>query len=261
MPQDRLEYDIKEGVLAIVQRSGTSFYWAMRLLPPAKRDAMFAIYAFCREVDDIADGEEALETKRINLQIWRDEIDKLYDGTPNHLITRALAEPLRLYGLAKEDFVAVIDGMETDAIDKLQLQDMAELELYCDRVACAVGRLSNAVFGLAPEKSRQLAKSLGEALQLTNILRDIYEDAERDRIYLPKELLARHGVLDPGIPDPDINEILAHPGLVEVCIELAERARLDFQQAQAIIETCDKTAIRPAIVMMKIYRRLFILLE
>ena len=91
MPQDRLEYDIKEGVLAIVQRSGTSFYWAMRLLPPAKRDAMFAIYAFCREVDDIADGEEALETKRINLQIWRDEIDKLYDGTPNHLITRALA--------------------------------------------------------------------------------------------------------------------------------------------------------------------------
>ncbi len=256
MPLDERTLNPAEKVLSIVQRSGSSFYWAMRLLPAKKRDAMFAIYAFCREVDDIADGGDTPEIKRAKLQQWRVEINNLYDGIPQNLITRALAEPVRTYALSKEDFEAVINGMETDATDQLRLQDMDELVLYCDRVACAVGRLSNAVFGLAPDQSEKLAKSLGEALQLTNILRDIYEDAERDHVYLPKDLLARHG-----IEGTAINDILEHPGLVEVCVELAERARQDFQQAQSIIETCDKGLIRPAIIMMKIYHRLFVLLE
>jgi phytoene synthase len=256
MPLDDRQISPKEAVNLIVQQSGTSFYWAMRLLPPEKRDAMFAIYAFCREVDDIADGEDTPEIKRAKLQRWREEIDNLYDGTPAHLVGRALTAPLATFGLEKEDFSAVIDGMETDAIDQLRLQNMDELVLYCDRVACAVGRLSNRVFGLGPQQSRQLAKSLGEALQLTNILRDIYEDAERDHIYLPKDLLARHG-----IHGTAVNDILEHSGLVEVCAELAERAQQDFSQAQSIIETCDKALIRPAIIMMKIYHRLLKLLD
>lgn len=256
MPLDEKILKPADKVLSIVQRSGTSFYWAMRLLPAKKRDAMFAIYAFCREVDDIADGKDSPEIKLEKLQHWRDEINSLYDGNPQNLITRALVEPIETCALSKEDFEAVINGMETDATNQLRLQDMDELVLYCDRVACAVGRLSNAVFGLAPNESEKLAKYLGEALQLTNILRDIYEDAERDHVYLPKDLLARHG-----IEGTTINDILEHPGIVEVCIELAERARQDFQLAQSIIETCDTRRIRPAIIMMKIYHRLFILLE
>lgn len=256
MPLDDRQLNPDKEVLSIVEKSGSSFYWAMRLLPPQKRSAMFAIYAFCREVDDIADGEDSLETKRAKLQQWREEISNLYAGQPKNIIARSLAVPLKTYSLAKADFDAVIDGMETDASDQLRLPDMDALILYCDQVACAVGRLSNAVFGLAPEKSTQLAKALGEALQLTNILRDIYEDAERERVYLPKDLLARHG-----IQGSTINEILEHPGMVEACTELAERARQNFEQAQSIIESCDKTLIRPAIIMMKIYHRLFILLE
>ncbi len=256
MPLDDEQLAPEKKVLSIVQKSGSSFYWAMRLLPAQKRGAMFAIYAFCREVDDIADGSDGPETKRVKLQHWRNEIDNLFARNPQNLITQALAGPLDAYGLVKEDFEAVIDGMETDAINQLRLQDMDALELYCDRVACAVGRLSNAVFGLERAQSVQLAKSLGEALQLTNILRDIHEDAERDHVYLPKDLLARHGIDDAAVKD-----ILGHPRLTEVCEELAERARQDYQQAQTIIEACDKSLIRPAIIMMKIYHRLFVLLE
>ena len=256
MPESDDQTDPQKEVLSIVQKSGTSFYWAMRLLPTAKRDAMFAIYAFCREVDDIADGNDTPETKRAKLQHWRNEINQLFEGRPNILITQALSGPLKTYGLNKADFDAVIDGMETDAIDHLQLEDMDALILYCDRVACAVGRLSNAVFGLAPEQGSRLAKALGEALQLTNILRDVEEDAERNHIYLPKDLLAQYG-----IDNLAANKILNHQGLMAVCTELADRARQDYQQAQKIIEACDKRLIRPAIIMMKIYHRLFVLLE
>jgi presqualene diphosphate synthase len=256
MPLNEEQLTPEEVVLSIVQRSGTSFYWAMRILPPQKRDAMFAIYAFCREVDDIADGTEKPETKLLKLQIWRDEIEALYNSAPNNLITRALVKPLDVYQLAKEDFIAVIDGMETDATDQLRLQDMSALVLYCDQVACAVGRLSNAVFGLDRGKSVELAKYLGEALQLTNILRDVQEDAERNHVYLPKDLLTKHG-----ISGESVSDILQHPGIEQVCAELAERARQDYLQAHSIIAKCDATLIRPAIIMMKIYHRLFILLE
>jgi len=256
MPLDDEQLAPEEAVLSIVQRSGSSFYWAMRLLPTPKRDAMFAIYAFCREVDDIADGTDMPETKLLKLQNWRDEIEALYTGAPNNLVSRALAKPLETYQLAKEDFIAVIDGMETDATHQLRLEDMDALVLYCDQVACAVGRLSNAVFGLDQNKSIELAKYLGEALQLTNILRDIREDAERNHVYLPKDLLTKHNINSEAVSD-----ILKHPGLAQVCAELAERARQDYQQAQSIIAKCDATLIRPAIIIMKIYHRLFSLLE
>ena len=123
----------------------------MRLLPPHKRDAMFAIYAFCREVDDIADGDATPDAKRRGLNLWRDELHLLHNSQPRHLITNALAGPIKEFGLNPLDFEAVIDGMEMDAVNKLRLSDMAELSLYCDRVACAVGRLSNRVFGIETE--------------------------------------------------------------------------------------------------------------
>ncbi len=243
-------------ITSIVRKSGSSFYWAMRVLPPQKRNAMFAIYAFCREVDDIADGEDDPDTKRAKLKLWRNEISNLYNGNPGNIITNALTGPVAAYGLARADFEAVIDGMEMDAADALRLQDMAELVLYCDRVACAVGRLSNAVFGLSGDQGDDLAKSLGEALQLTNILRDIYEDAERDHVYLPADLLVHHG-----ISGSSVSDIIEHPGVVEVCIELARRAEENYQKASSIIDHCDKKLIQPAIIMMRSYHQLLNLLE
>ena len=176
-------------VEAIVRRAGTSFYWAMRRLPEQKRQAMYAIYAFCREVDDIADGADGEEQKRAVLGLWRGEIERLYADRPRNSIALALQRPVAVFGLKKEDFRAVIDGMEMDAQPSIRIPDMDELTLYCDRVACAVGRLSVRVFGLDDDTGRALAFAQGQALQLTNILRDIDEDARNDRLYVPNDLL------------------------------------------------------------------------
>ena len=236
-------------ITEIVKRSGTSFYWAMRVLPPFKRNAMFAVYAFCREVDDIADGPERPTRKIQELDIWQGEIDRLYDGNPTHLVTQALATPVQTFGFARADFDAVIAGMQMDAVDRLRIADSSELELYCDRVACAVGRLSCAVFGIPSELAQPLAKNLGEALQLTNILRDIHEDALRDHVYLPADLLRRHDC------DPtDAVKLVDQPGLAAVCREIAAIAEARFAAAETIISGCDRNAVRPALVMKAVYR-------
>ena len=156
--------------------SGSSFYAAMRILPKAQREAMFAIYGFCRQVDDIADSTGPREERRAALEAWRSGIDALYQGQPTAQ-TRDLLQPVRQFGLDKDDFLAVIDGMEMDVLADIRAPSWAELDLYCDRVASAVGRLSVRIFGLAPEPGRELAHHLGRALQLTNILRDLDEDA------------------------------------------------------------------------------------
>jgi squalene synthase HpnD len=236
----------------IVRRAKTSFYWAMRRLPAARRNAMFAIYAFCREVDDIADepGEEAEKNRR--LDEWRGEIERLYAGDPQAVISRALASPVARFGLGREDFLRVIDGMKIDARDTLRIADMSELEDYCDRVACAVGRLSNRVFGVDAETGDRVAAALGEALQLTNILRDLAEDAARDRLYLPLSLLRAHG-----IDEEDPAKVLAHSNLPKVCVDIADRARRRFDEAAALLGRCDRAQMRPAVMMMEVYRRIF----
>ncbi len=152
-------------VEAIVRRAGTSFYWAMRRLPAHKRHAMYAIYAFCREVDDIADEGGSEEQKHTELGLWRGEIERLYGDMPRNPIAQALRHPVDSFGLKKEDFRAVIDGMEMDAEANIRIADMDELTLYCDRVACAVGRLSVRVFGLDEELGQRLAYHQGLALQ------------------------------------------------------------------------------------------------
>lgn len=236
----------------LVRRSGTSFYWAMRLLPPEKRRAMYAVYAFCREVDDIADDPGHTEHKRLRLQEWREEIDRLYAGRPSQPVARALAPAIARFDLKRQDFLAVIDGMEMDAADRVRIADFAGLATYCDRVACAVGRLSNCIFGLDPETGRHLAHALGEALQLTNILRDLDEDGARDRLYLPAELLRRHG-----ISSDRPEAVLADPALAAACREIADTTARRFEEATNILEGCDRVAVRPARMMMQVYLRTF----
>jgi presqualene diphosphate synthase len=237
-------------VQAVTARSGTSFFWAMRMLPPARREAMFAIYAFCREVDDIADEPGLLADKREALAEWRSEIDRLYEGLPQWSTTRALLGPVRAFDLLREDFLAVIDGMEMDAAEDLRAPSLAELELYCERVAGAVGQLSVRAFGDRGERARRLGLVEGRALQLTNILRDLAEDAARGRLYLPRELLRKHG-----IATAEPARVLGHPALPAVCEELAAMARASFAEAEALLAGLDRAQMRPAIIMMEVYRR------
>lgn len=245
--------DPVEYARAVVRRSGTSFYWGMRVLESARRDAMFAVYAFCREVDDIADEAGDPADKRFRLGQWRGEVERLFGGEPRYPVAQALVEPVERFGLAKADFRAVIDGMEMDAAERVRIRDMDELNLYVDRVACAVGRLSNRVFGIEPEIGDKLAFALGQALQLTNILRDVVEDAERDRLYLPQDVLAAHGIRE----TDDLAAVLKHPQLHLVCDLLADIAGRRFREGMDLIARCDRKAVRPARMMMEVYRRTY----
>jgi phytoene synthase len=243
--------DDERHVREVTRAAGSSFYWAMRILPPARRQAMFAIYAFCRVVDDIADGDAPEAEKRRQLAEWRDEIGRLYDGMPEHPVARALIGPTRAYGLRREDFLAVIDGMEMDVGAGIRAPAFQDLELYCRRVAGAVGLLSIRAFGTEGPEAEAFAIILGSALQLTNILRDLKEDATIGRLYLPRELLDKYGIQG---NDPDT--VLAHPALPAVCSDLARIARERFDQAEVALARCDRQAVRPAVVMMIHYRRI-----
>ena len=211
-----------------VEAAGTSFYWAMRLLPKHRRNGMYAVYAFCREVDDIADGEQPVERKIAALAAWREEIDDLYAGHPRHLVAQALREPTVRYDLRRRDFLAIIDGMEMDAREDIRAPDLATLDLYCGRVASAVGHLSVHVFGDRSDAAHTVAELLGRALQLTNILRDLAEDASRGRLYLPREVLDRHG-----IRGTEPRAVLRHPALPAACREVAAIAEEHFQKEPA----------------------------
>jgi phytoene synthase len=237
----------------VVRQSGTSFYWAMRFLPLEKRRAMFAVYAFCREVDDIADEPGLIDDKRRALQDWRDEIDRMYAGKATQPLSLALHGPAARFGLRREDFLAVVDGMEMDAAERIRIADLDELRLYCDRVACAVGRLSVRIFGVPEPKGDRLSAALGEALQLTNILRDIKEDAARDRLYLPDDLLRARGIDG----SADAESALRHPAVMEVCEQIATIALRRFDEAASIAGECDRKRVRPAVIMMQVYRRTF----
>jgi phytoene synthase len=244
-----------DAVEAIVRSAGTSFYHGMRVLPPDRRHAMYAIYAFCRIVDDIADEAGTIETKRLALAQWRDHVAGLYEGRTEGPVTRVLAAAVSRFQLRAEDFVAVIDGMQTDAETVVVAPDMATLDLYCDRVASAVGRLSVRAFGDASPAAERVAHALGRALQLTNILRDIKEDAERGRIYLPLEYL-----LDANVPADPV-AILTASGLPEVCARLATLAHGYFQQAWIAMDRCDRVAMKPARLMGATYGAILLALE
>lgn len=234
--------------------SGSSFYAAMRILPRAQRDAMFQIYSFCRQVDDIADSDGPRPERLAALQQWRDDIDALYEGHPPERL-KDYVSSVRNFGLKREDFLAIIDGMEMDVPQDIRAPDMATLDLYCDRVASAVGRLSVRVFGLPEQDGILLAHHLGRALQLTNILRDIDEDAGLGRLYLPRE-----GLLHAGITGDDPVKVIAERALPKVCVPLVERAKSHFEQADAIMKRNSRRVVRAPRIMSKYYRAILELL-
>nr|WP_294577885.1 presqualene diphosphate synthase HpnD [uncultured Rhodopila sp.] len=234
-------------VEGIVRAAGTSFYRGMRVLPADRRLAMYGIYAFCRIVDDIADDEGSLDGKLLALAGWRETIAALYQGRTRDPVTRVLALAIPRFQLRYEDFIAIIDGMQSDAETVIVAPSMAELDLYCDRVASAVGRLSVRAFGDSSAAADRVAFNLGRALQLTNILRDIKEDSERGRIYLPREYLVDAGVT------ADPASIATAPGLPAVCHRLAALAHGYFRDAFAAIDSCDRTAMKPARLMGATY--------
>ena len=227
--------------------SGSSFYAAMRILPQEQREAMFQIYSFCRQVDDIADSNGPREERLAALQQWREDIDALYRGRPPARLKDYTAS-VGKFGLDREDFLAIVDGMEMDVPQDIRAPDLATLDLYCDRVASAVGRLSVKVFGLPREDGILLAHHLGRALQLTNILRDIDEDAAIGRLYLPRE-----GLLQAGITSTDPLSVAADPALPKVCAPLVERARAHFAKADDVMARNSRRAVRAPRVMSKYY--------
>ena len=234
--------------------SGSSFYAAMRILPRDQRDAMFQIYSFCRQVDDIADSDGPRLERLAALQQWRDDVDALYRGRPPARM-KDYVSSVRTFGLKREDFLAIIDGMEMDVPEDIRAPDMATLDLYCDRVASAVGRLSVRVFGLPEDDGKLLAHHLGRALQLTNILRDIDEDAGLGRLYLPRE-----GLLHAGITSDDPAKVITERTLPKVCLPLVERAKSHFEQADAIMKRNSRRVVRAPRIMSKYYRAILELL-
>src|SRR6201998_2417412 len=228
--------------------SGSSFYAAMRILPREQRDAMFQIYSFCRQVDDIADSDGPREVRLAEIQQWRDDIDALYQGRPPARLRDYVAS-MRRFDLKREDFQAIIDGMEMDIPQDIRAPDLATLDLYCDRVASAVGRLSVRVFGLPRDDGILLAHHLGRALQLTNILRDIDEDAAIGRLYLPRE-----GLQAAGITNIEPLRVIAHPALPKVCVPLVTRARTHFDKADEVMARNPRRVVRAPRIMSKYYR-------
>jgi phytoene synthase len=236
--------------------AGSSFYAGMRILPRAEREAMYAIYAFCREVDDIADDQQRERAARAaGLDRWRAGIDALYDGGdagPAAFLAQAAAR----FALDRADFHAVIDGMAMDVARDIRWPAAAELDLYCDRVASAVGRLSVRVFGMEAEAGRALAHHLGRALQLTNILRDIDEDAAIGRVYLPAETIA-----EAGIATTTPREVVDDPRIDQVARSLARQAEAHFAEAKRILAQRPKGHLLAPRLMAAAYARLLAQME
>jgi phytoene synthase len=219
----------------------------MQLLPVQRRMAIRALHAFYREVDDIADGGASRSLKQILLANWRSEIGLLFAGRPQHDVTRPLSEPIDLYGLRCDDFLAIIDGM--DARADIRAPSFAELDRYCERMAVAIGRISVRIFGEASPAGQRVATELGRALQLTDILCDLAGDARLHRLYLPRELLHAHGIFAT-MP----SWVLAQPALPDVCRDLALLAERHYAAAGEAIAACPRPTMRPAAVMLAMYR-------
>jgi len=234
---------------AAARAGGSSFYFAMRIMPKEQRQAMFEIYSFCKLVDDIADGDAPRPERLRELTVWRGKIDALYAGqTPPGL--EGLARARNRFLLRKEDFLAVIEGMEMDSAEDIRAPNLELLNYYCDRVACAVGRLCVRVFGMDEENGKNLANHLGRALQLTNILRDIDEDAAIGRLYLPREALQ-----EAGITSADPQSVAADARLGTVCKFVVARAREHFAKSEEILALFPRRVARVPRIMEKAYEQ------
>ncbi|MEW6647232.1 MAG: presqualene diphosphate synthase HpnD [Pseudomonadota bacterium] len=228
-------------------RSGSSFYYSFLFLPPEQRRAIMALYAFCREVDDVVDecGDAALAQTTLNW--WREEIARLYAGNPQHPVTRALQPAIARFTLAEEHFQEIIDGMAMD-LTQTRYADFKALSLYCYRVASVVGLMAAAIFGYEDRHTQKYAHDLGMAFQLTNILRDVGEDAARGRIYLPQDELARFGV-----SEDDILARRPSDGMRALLHFQATRARGYYDKALAQLPPVDRYRQRSGLIMAAIY--------
>ncbi len=233
---------------AETRASGSSFYMAMRILPRAQREAMFEIYSFCRAVDDIADDGGPRPARAAALAQWRQHIEALTGGKAAPPGLDGLGEAIRTFDLQREDFFAVIDGMEMDVTADIQAPDDQTLDLYCDRVASAVGRLSVCIFGVPHSEGKPLAHHLGRAFQLTNILRDLDEDAEVGRLYLPREALQAAGI---AATEP--RQVLEHPALAKACAPVVAMAKDHFARANQIMARCPRASVRAPRLMSDVY--------
>jgi phytoene synthase len=228
-------------------RSGSSFYYSFRFLPPERRRAITALYAFCREVDDVVDGPLDPGVARAKLAWWRGEIAAAFAGAPQHPVTRALEPVVATFRLPEAHFHAVLDGMTMD-LERARYADFGELERYCHRVAGVVGLMSAEIFGYTNPQTRDYARDLGIAFQLTNIVRDVGEDARRGRIYLPQDELARHGVAEAALLKGE-----STPGFGRLIDEQIARARAWYARALATLPAEDRAAQRPGLIMAAIY--------
>jgi phytoene synthase len=228
--------------------SGSSFYYSFLFLDPVRRQAITALYAFCREVDDVVDECPDPTLAHAKLAWWRTEIAALYQGQPSHPVTQSLATALQGFSLPQEQLLEIIDGMEMDLL-QARYADFKALHLYCYRVASVVGLLAAEIFGYTDRRTLKYAHDLGLAFQLTNIIRDVGEDARRGRIYLPQDELARFGVSEADLLQTRYSE--AFRRLMEFQVE---RAQGMYDQAFALLPTCDRKAQRAGLIMAAIYR-------
>lgn len=228
--------------------SGSSFYYSFLFLPAERRRAITALYAFCREVDDVVDDGTDPQVAATKLLWWRAEVANLFAGAPQHPVTRALLPFVNQYSLSQEKLLEIIDGMEMDLRQSRYL-DWPALETYCYRVAGVVGLLAAGIFGYREERTLEYARKLGIAFQLTNIIRDVGEDARKNRVYLPMEDLRRFGV-----PASDILQAKETPAFGELMRFEAQRARDYYGDAMAALPVADRRTQRPGLVMAAIYR-------
>ena len=230
--------------------SGSSFYYSFLFLPKEKRLAITALYAFCREVDDIADECQDLHVAQTKLAWWHGEIKNLYLNTPQHPVSKALAPAIATYGLSEEHFHEIIDGMEMD-LNFNRYEDFKQLQLYCYRVASVVGILSASIFGYSNRQTLKYAHDLGMAFQLTNIVRDVGEDARRNRIYLPLDELAKAGVSEEDILQG------RESATVKILMEFQiQRAETYYDKALRQLPAEDQKTQKTGLMMAAIYRTL-----
>ena len=231
-------------------RSGTSFYYSFLFLPPERRRAITALYAFCREVDDAVDESSDAQLAATKLAWWRQEVAGLYAGNPRHPVTRALAPHVKSFGLEEGRLQDIISGMEMD-LTQTRYLDWKGLERYCYHVAGVVGLLAARIFGYTEPRTLEYARSLGIAFQLTNIIRDVGEDARKNRIYLPMEDLQKFGV-----PAAEILGLRQSEAFTRLMQFQAERARSHYEEAFRALPPADRRTQRPGLIMAAIYRTL-----
>lgn len=229
-------------------KSGSSFYYSFMFLPPEQRQAIVALYAFCREVDDVVDECSDPNLAQTKLAWWRLEIDKLFTGTPSHPVTQALQSAIKRYNLPQEHFLEIIDGMEMD-LSQLTYASFKDLSLYCYRVASVVGLMAAEIFGFKERQTLKYAHNLGMAFQLTNILRDVAEDSQRGRIYIPLDELEQFGV--------HTEEILSNSdsdNVHKLMAFQAQRCHEYYDKAFALLPEADRYNQRTGIIMAAIYQ-------